>query len=117
MTECQQKEVRDDSRGRRIQRAAAMGEVHDVAMPEKHVIAMAEVRDIALAEVHDAAMAETHDVVMAERTTLSWRNARRHHGATVHSPRPTNRHSPPPKTAHPACKEKHACPYTRKELT
>ena len=65
MTECQQKEVRDDSRGRRIQRAAAMAEVHDVAMPEKHVIAMAEVRDIALAEVHDAAM--------AERTTLSWR--------------------------------------------
>ena len=73
MTECQQKEARDDSRGRRIQRAAAMAEVHDVAMPEKHVIAMAEVRDIALAEVHDAAMAETHDVVMAERTTLSWR--------------------------------------------
>lgn len=50
-------------------------------------------------------------------TTLSWRNARRHHGATVHSPRPTNRHSPPPKTAHPACKEKHTCPFSRKELT
>ena len=65
MTECQQKEVRDGSRGSRIETAATMAEAHNAAIAEAHTIAMAE--------VHDAAMAETHDAVMAERTTPSWR--------------------------------------------
>lgn len=72
MTECQQKEVRDGSRGSRIETAATMAEAHNAAIAEAHTIAMAEVRDIALAEVHDAVMAEAHDAVMAERTAPPW---------------------------------------------
>ena len=65
MTECQQKEMRDGSRGNRIESAAAMAEVHDAATAEAHVITMAE--------AHVAALVEVHDAVMAERTAPPWR--------------------------------------------
>lgn len=64
MTECQQKEMRDGSRGNRIESAAAMAEVHDAATAEAHVITMAE--------AHVAALVEAHDAVMAERTAPPW---------------------------------------------